>query len=284
MKLIKTYLLFIAFLILFSIQRDKKNIAELLLKFNNVKRNKKLIRILNLVLQNYGVFFWWMPLCGGIQINLYRFMIYLSKKFPFLAGSRDIFLILPPFICVFLQPLISICVIAQFQRKMKKKKLIFIPGILVGIAKCMPAYLLSIIKQVCSFSKRGLMQSGYSLICFIMEGGGIDSKNRESAFIKRMTQYSVDVLLEIIIVFGFFFQLFIGPIIYWSWHMSDPLIVISRYLVILILVLFNSLQVFFVVYMCYLYLWHRKWEETYKDILFAGKTAPNIETIQFPKL
>jgi len=57
MKLIKTYLLFIAFLILFSIQRDKKNIAELLLKFNNVKRNKKLIRILNLVLQNYGVFF-----------------------------------------------------------------------------------------------------------------------------------------------------------------------------------------------------------------------------------
>jgi len=116
-------------------------------------------------------------------------MVLLSETFP--QRTRDIYPGLPAFICFLLQPLISICVIAQFQRKIKKRKLVFIPGILVGIAKCMPAYLLSIIKQVCSFSKRGLMQSGYSLICFIMEGGGIDSRNRESVFVKRVLSISM---------------------------------------------------------------------------------------------
>ena len=284
MKLIKTYLLCMVFFILFSILRNKKNNAELLLKLKSFKRNKKLIRLFNLVLQNYGIFFGWMPFWGFIQINLYRFMIFLSIKFPSLAANRNILLILPSIICFFLQPLISICVIAQFQRKIKKRKLVFIPGILVGTAKYMPAYILSIIKQAFSFPKRDLMLRDYSLIYFIMEGGGIDSRNRESVFIKRVTQYSVNTLLETTIICGFLFQLSVEPIIYWSWHMSDPLIVIIRYLFILILVLFNFLKVFLVVYMCYLYLWHRKWEETYKDILAAGKAAPNIETVEFPKL
>lgn len=219
-----------------------------------------------------------------IQINIYRFVIFLSKIFPSSPGSRDIYPLFPPLIYVFLQPLISICVIAQFQRKMKKKKLIFIPGFLVGIAKYMPAYFLFIIKQLFSFPKKDLMLSAYSPIYFIMEGGGIDSRNRESVFAKRMTQYRVDTGLATMILFGFLLQLFVGPLIFWSWHMSDPLIVIIRYLLILILVLFNSVKVFLVVYMCYLYLWNGKWEETYKDILSTGKVAPNIETIEFPKI
>jgi len=134
------------------------------------------------------------------------------------------------------------------------------------------------------FWETGLTLSEYSSIYFIMEGGSTDSKDRESVFAKRMTRYEVDTILGTMSFSMFFFQLSVGPIIFWTWHMSDPLIVIIRYLFILILVLFNFLKVFLVIYKCYLYLWHRKWEETYKDILSAGKAAPNIETIEFPKI
>jgi len=277
----KLHIFFYLLLTLAICIKERKSICGFFSLFINIISNSEVIRIFKTIFENYGIFYLWTPLCFLGQIYLYKLMVLLSETFP--QRTRDIYPGLPAFICFLLQPLISICVIAQFQRKMKKRKLVFIPGILVGTAKYMPAYLLSIIKQV-FFFETGLMLSEYSSIYFIMEGGSTDSKDRESVFAKRMTRYEVDTILGTMSFSMFFFQLSVGPIIFWTWHMSDPLIVIIRYLFILILVLFNFLKVFLVIYKCYLYLWHRKWEETYKDILSAGKAAPNIETIEFPKI
>jgi len=100
----------------------------------------------------------------------------------------------------------------------------------------------------------------------------------------RMALYAVDDILAILEVLIYIFQFLVGPIIYWTWYLSEPLMVIMKYLLIAILAALYSIEIFGFLYTCHLYLWNTKWEETYKDVLSEGKVAPNIETVEFPKL
>ena len=147
----KLHILFYLLLTLAICIKERKSIYGFFSLFINIMSTSEVIRIFKIIFKNHGIFYLWTPLCFLGQIYLYKLMVLLSETFP--QRTRDIYPGLPAFICFLLQPLISICVIAQFQRKMKKRKLVFIPGILVGTAKYMPAYLLSIIKQV-FFGKR----------------------------------------------------------------------------------------------------------------------------------
>ena len=273
-------LIYIIFLLVgasFQIQKQKRSVTKFFSMLNNIKKNKKIIRIFKLVFKNCGIFFLWIPLWIFVQMGFYRAVVFLSKNFS--LGNKNIYPILPAIICFSLQPLILMCVISQFKRKLEKKKFIFITGIIQGVIHYLPQYII-LIKKKCFFSL-----DIYSQIYFVLDKEEDNSQEKRARILEdRMALYAVDDILAILEVLIYIFQFLVGPIIYWTWYLSEPLMVIMKYMLIAILAALYSIEIFGFLYTCYLYLWNKKWEETYEDVLSEGKVAPNIETVEFPKL
>ena len=273
----KFYIIIMAFIVLFQIHRNKKNFATLLLRVNNLIKNKKTIRIFKLVFKNCGTFFLWIPFWVFMQIGLYQTVSFLSQNFS--LGNRNIYPFLPATICYIFQPWILMCVISQFKRKLEKKKNIFITGIIQGLIYFMPQYIISIKKKI--FPPLDI----YTQIYFVLDKDKNNNQEKKARILKdRMTLYAADDILAALAVLIFLFHYPLGPIISWLWYSSEPQMVIARCLLILILTFFYSIEIFGFLYTCYLYLWNTKWEETYEDVLSEGKVAPNIETVEFPEL
>ena len=273
-------LIYIIFLLVgasFQIQKQKRSVTKFFSMLNNIKKNKKIIRIFKLVFKNCGIFFLWIPLWIFVQMGFYRAVVFLSKNFS--LGNKNIYPILPAIICFSLQPLILMCVISQFKRKLEKKKFIFITGIIQGVIHYLPQYII-LIKKKCFFSL-----DIYSQIYFVLDKEEDNSQEKRARILEdRMALYAVDDILAILEVLIYIFQFLVEPIIYWTWYLSEPLMVIMKYMLIAILAALYSIEIFGFLYTCYLYLWNKKWEETYKDVLSEGKVAPNIETVEFPEL
>jgi len=265
------------FIVSFQIYRHKENFADFLCRVNNIIKNKKTIRIFKLVFKNCGIFLLWIPFWVFMQIGLYQTVVFLSKNFS--LGNKNIYPILPAIIWDIFQPWILMCVISQFERKLEKKNFIFITGMIQGAIYYMPQYIILIKKKI--FSRLDI----YLQIYFVLDKDKNNNQEKRAGILKdRMALYAVDDILAVLAELIFLLQFIVGPIIYWIWYSSEPLIVIGKYLLIAILVVLYSIEIFGFLYTCYLYLWNKKWEETYEDVLSEGKVAPNIETVEFPKL
>lgn len=122
-------------------------------------------------------------------------------------------------------------------------------------------------------------------ICYVLERGKYESSIEKAKILKErfylfgiQQVFDVPLFLYICVMMGF------GPDLFVIWNYHNVLAIILKCCIVVIIGCSMFIETLVIIYICQLYLWNQKWEETYSEVLLQGKSAPNIKTIEFPEL
>lgn len=101
---------------------------------------------------------------------------------------------------------------------------------------------------------------------------------------KRLFEYQLREMMELstIIVFSFLWTFLF--VLFELWNVSTMSAIIAKYTIIFLMACGMMADIFGITYACQLFLWNKKWEETYHELLEQGITAPNIESVEIPMI